>query len=80
MALEDALRQADFHRNNMRRLSMSENVDVSQAALAILDIMLWLDSNFTYLHTLFSKVSTLESDLESANDRIQALEIQIRRQ
>lgn len=80
MASEDTLRQADFHRNAMKRLSMSQNVEVSQAAKAILDVMLWLDANYTDLQKLFGSVSKLESELESANDRIRTLEMQIRRQ
>lgn len=80
MASEDTLRQADMHRNAMKMLSMSQNTEIAQAARAILDVMLWLDSNYTDLQKLFASVSRIESELETANDKIRTLEMQIRRQ
>lgn len=78
MASEDTLRQADMHRNAMKMLSMSQNTEIAQAARAILDVMLWLDANYTDLQKLFSSVSKLEAELESANEKIRRLETQLR--
>ncbi len=77
MASEDVLRQADFHRNAMKALSMSQNNEVRRVAKAVLDTMSWLDTNFTDLQTLSGSVSQLESELEAANDKIRTLEIQL---
>lgn len=77
MASQDALHQADLHRNAMTALAMSQSTEVRQLASAMLDSMKWLDANFTDLKRVFTRVSQLESELKNANDEIRKLKEQL---
>lgn len=80
MASIDTLQQADFHRNAMKGLAMSKNPEIRQVANAVLDAMSWLDASYKDLGKLFARVSSLESELKTANDEIAALRRLLRQQ
>jgi hypothetical protein len=80
MASIDTLRKADFHRNAMKSLAMSQNQEIRQVANAVLDAMLWLDSNYTDLKDLFGRVSSLETELKTAKNEVESLRRLLRQQ
>ena len=75
MADPQAISRARAHKTTMQVLSQtSESPELRQSAMAILDCMEWLDSNFDDLQAIFESLRQQSAALQEISQRINKID------